>query len=189
MTSSSFNSMFCDGSSDTHSCLLASKLWSLRFPCFEILAAKVEGKPGVTDNYCWTTDHEHREHSLRVPCRLQWDVSSAIWEWTWPEKVKQSRCRIDLFSNCSVFPLILSDQGTNPSLGTNPPLDDTFCLQWYVFMSVWSHLFYKEPAATPHRAEQVRSGTKWVVQGGVGTMSGLCFWLCSSFTDWPWADL
>lgn len=97
MTSSSFSSIFCDDSSDTHSCLLASKLWSLRFPCLEILAAKVEGKPGVTDNYCWTTDHEHREHSLRVPCRLQWGVSSALCEWTWPEKVKHSRCRIDLF--------------------------------------------------------------------------------------------
>lgn len=73
------------------------------------------------------------------------------------------------FSNCSVFPLNLSD------LGTNPSLDDTFCLQWCVFMSVRSRLLYEELAATPHRAEQVRSGTKWVVQGGIGTVSGLCF--------------
>lgn len=112
MTSSSpFSSISCDVSSASYSSLLTSKLWSVRLLHLENLTVKVAGKCGVTEVCCWTIDHKHRKHGLRLPCNLQWASTGSSCEQTsWAKvrcsgaKVRCSGCkRLHVPSTCLTF--------------------------------------------------------------------------------------
>lgn len=134
-------------------------------PNYDICEASSSGKPNCwscrkiwfDEVCCWMSDHQHRGRGLTLPWILQWASSSSLCDWTSSAKGRWSGCmcipRAEpslwfIFKWCSVFVLALAGTGRDPADD-----DDDDCLQWSLFLSVRSHLFWEELAMIPYRVD------------------------------------